>query len=222
MPSGELLTRRTVLCGGGLGLGALLMARGGLALAQESTPEPETGDERLDAEERERIRETYTHLWRATSPATHEGDEYRLMISNGSSAETSVYAIATIMDHRAHMNDVVAREELTLAPGESRELTDENAYGDANHFVTTLFTLTGETTDLEVEVTVVDSAGDETARFTASAFLIESLEELAQLREERQEERIVRRKERRERRRDRHGEPEMDESDHDQVSTPEA
>ncbi len=61
-------------------------------------------------------------------------------------------------------------EPLELKPGEEREFTATNDYGDANHFQTGIGS---ETQDLDLAVAVTDSAGNETARFNQEAFLIQ-------------------------------------------------
>ena len=59
---------------------------------------------------------------------------------------------------------------MELAPGEEREFTAANDYGDANHFNTIIGS---ETRDLDLAVSVTDSAGEETARFNDKAFLVQ-------------------------------------------------
>ncbi|MDP8952782.1 MAG: hypothetical protein M3N18_11200 [Actinomycetota bacterium] len=61
-------------------------------------------------------------------------------------------------------------EPLEFEPGEERELTATNDYGDANHFQTSVGS---ETRNLDLAVTVADSAGNETARFNQEAFLVQ-------------------------------------------------
>lgn len=105
--------------------------------------------------------------WSATSPATHRGDRYRLVLRNGATAQR-VGVSTVIMDHRAHRNLEVIREVLQLAPGERRELTAENHYGTANHFSTRI---AAQHEDLTWEVTLTNSAGEQTAWFNQHAFM---------------------------------------------------
>jgi len=105
--------------------------------------------------------------WSATSPATHLGDAYALVLENTGAAAQDVWVRALIMDHRAHTNTVVVAERVTLAPGEEQEFTAANDYGTANHFSTRIGS---ETHDLALTVTISDAEGEETARFTEAAF----------------------------------------------------
>src|SRR5438105_707500 len=63
--------------------------------------------------------------WTATSPTTHQGDQYQLVITNGATAQHLVVR-TQIMDHHNHKNTVVIQEQLQLAPGEQRILTATN------------------------------------------------------------------------------------------------
>ena len=107
--------------------------------------------------------------WSATSPATHLGDRYQLVIENVDAAEQPVMVRVVVMDHATMTNTVVVDEAFQLAPGEQRELTAVNDYGTANHFSTHL---RSETPRLALTVTLVDAAGAETARFTQAAFQV--------------------------------------------------
>jgi hypothetical protein len=107
--------------------------------------------------------------WTATSPAIHQGDQYTLDVTNTGDEAQRVRVRAQIMDHRAHENTVVINGPLELEPGEERKFTATNDYGDANHFQTGI---RSEMQDLDLTVTVTDSAGNETARFNQEAFLI--------------------------------------------------
>jgi hypothetical protein len=106
--------------------------------------------------------------WSATTPATHLGDQYRLVLTNGATAQ-QVVVRTVIMDHQTQTNTPVIVEVVRLAPGERREFVAVNTYGTANHFSTRLGT---ETTDLKVQVTVTDAAGEQTAAFNQSAFMV--------------------------------------------------
>jgi hypothetical protein len=108
--------------------------------------------------------------WKATSPAIHEGDRYTLVMKNTTEEEQEARVRTVIMDHGNHTNTDVIDEQVKLAPGEERELTATNDYGDANHFNTIIGS---ETRDLDLAVSVTDSAGEETARFNDKAFLVQ-------------------------------------------------
>src|SRR5918998_285808 len=108
--------------------------------------------------------------WKATSPAIHEGDRYTLVMKNTTEEDQEARVRTVIMDHRNHTNTDVIDEEVELAPGEEREFTAVNDYGDANHFNTIIGS---ETRDLDLAVSVTDSAGEETTRFNDKAFLIQ-------------------------------------------------
>lgn len=130
------------------------------AHAQESEAMPEgTNPGRLPPEVR--------YGWTATSPATHAGDQYQLVVTNGETPQT-VYVRVMIMDHRNHRNIVVLQQRLELAAGEQRVLTAVNDYGTANHFQTAI---ASETTDLSFEVSLTASDGTQTAWFNERAFL---------------------------------------------------
>jgi hypothetical protein len=108
--------------------------------------------------------------WKATSPAIHEGDQYTLVMKNTTEEDQEARVRTVIMDHRNHTNTDVIDEEVELASGEEREFTAVNDYGDANHFNTIIGS---ETRDLDLAVSVTDSAGEETTRFNDKAFLIQ-------------------------------------------------
>jgi hypothetical protein len=213
------MTRRILVAGGGMSLGALLIGRASGMRAQEATPSPESGAAEdgpvLDRAEIKRLRDADSHVCRATSPACVAGDVYTLSIRNASTTATAFHVVTTVMDHIAHVNQPVV-EEVILAAGASRTLAATNAYGTANHFQTTLFTNTGEATALEIEVVVVDAAGEETARFTHGAFMVNDLDELAALRRENRRRGHKRRRERHQHREHQHddgGETEASERD---------
>lgn len=141
-------------------LGGLLTAGGAAAFAATAAPPAGPGD--FTAQQRaQAIR------WSATSPATHQGDQYRMVITNGAAAQRVAVRVQ-IMDHPMMKNTVVIQEALQLGPGELRILSGTNSYGSANHFQTQI---ASENEDLKVQVTLTDSAGQETARFTQAAFL---------------------------------------------------
>jgi hypothetical protein len=108
--------------------------------------------------------------WKATSPAIHEGDRYTLVMKNTTEEDQEAWVRTVIMDHRNHTNTDVIDEQVELAPGEEREFTADNDYGNANHFNTIIGS---DTQDLDLAVSVTDSAGEETARFNDKAFLIQ-------------------------------------------------
>lgn len=215
MTDARLHTRRALIATGGLSLALLAVGRTGLALAQDDATPDEAdvtdpghmaGSDEAKVALRQRL-DDFTHVWRATSPATRAGDTYALTLTNVSGIDQQVLVVTTLMDHRAHHNAAVLAEELTLAAGESSELRTTNDYGVANHFQTTVLANTGLVTDLELLVVVEDGAAVETARFTQNAFMILSIVDLresaAAAAEERRERRRERAKNRVQRRRDR-------------------
>jgi hypothetical protein len=108
--------------------------------------------------------------WKATSPSTHEGDRYDLTVTNTSDEAQEARVRTVIMDHRNHTNTDVVDEQVEMEPGEEREFTALNDYGDANHFNTIIGS---ETRDLELAVSVTDAKGAETAWFTDAAFMVQ-------------------------------------------------
>jgi hypothetical protein len=108
--------------------------------------------------------------WKATSPAIHEGDRYDLTVINTSDEVQEARVRTVIMDHRNHTNTGVVDEQIDIEPGEEREFTALNDYGDANHFNTIIGS---ETRDLELAVSVTDAEGAETARFSDAAFMVQ-------------------------------------------------
>lgn len=200
----RLHSRRTLMATGGLSLGLLAAGRVGMTLAQdEATP---IAIDMADMEEakvllKDRLDE-FTHIWRATSPATRSGDTYTLTMRNVSGAEQALLVITTLMDHREHYNPQLLVEDISLAAGETRELRATNTYGVANHFHTTVLANTGLVTDIQLLVVVEDSAAVETARFTQNAFMIDNIDELRSTAEGSAEERRARRRKRRQKRRD--------------------
>jgi hypothetical protein len=110
--------------------------------------------------------------WKATSPAIQEGDRYSLVVKNPGEEPQQARVRTVIMDHRNQTNTNVINEDLELAPGEQCELTAVNDYGPANHFNTIIGS---ETEDLDLAVTVADAAGEETARFSDRAFMVQEV-----------------------------------------------
>ena len=108
--------------------------------------------------------------WKATSPSIHEGDRYDLTVTNTGDEAQEARVRTFIMDHRNHTNTDVVDEQVELEPGEEREFTALNDYGEANHFNTFVGS---ETRDLDLAVTVTDAAGTETARFSGAAFMVQ-------------------------------------------------
>jgi hypothetical protein len=108
--------------------------------------------------------------WKATSPAIHEGDRYDLTVTNTSDEVQEARVRTVIMDHRNHTNTDVVDEQIDIEPGEEREFTALNDYGDANHFNTIIGS---ETRDLELTVSLTDAEGAETARFSDAAFMVQ-------------------------------------------------
>ncbi len=107
--------------------------------------------------------------WKATSPSTHEGDRYTLLVTNTSEEVQEAQVRTVIMDH-PETNTTMVEERIELEPGEEREFTADNDYGTAEHFNTVIGS---ETQDLELAVSIVDAAGTETARFKQAAFQVQ-------------------------------------------------
>ncbi len=152
------LARNRLIIGG---LATLLLATvlaGGVSVAAQT--ETTSGESDADA--------TAMTVWSATSPATHQGDQYELVVTNTGAAPQLVLVATLIMDHRAHENSFVLTEEVELAAGQARTFSARNDYGTANHFTTYVGT---ETDDVTLAVSLVDAAGTETARFSEKAFM---------------------------------------------------
>ncbi|MGH2561600.1 MAG: hypothetical protein ACRDJH_21240 [Thermomicrobiales bacterium] len=200
------ISRRTLMAGGA---SALLFGAVGWrdveAFAQEAAADATPEDSQAL---REKLRE-FSFLWRATSPATHLGDEYALTVTNTGSTAQEIWVRAVIMDHRHHTNTVAIEELITLEPGASQDLAASNDYGAANHFSTRLRTRTETGIELTVILTAADGA--QTATFNERAFMVDSRAELQAIADEQREERRDQR---------RHG---MDEHDgHGDEDEPEA
>lgn len=164
------VSRRTVMAGGASMLALGVAGWGGLrALAQEESDDGATPEDQ-DVD-REKLRQL-GFIWRATSPATHLGDEYTLTLTNTGTTEQLVWVRVVIMDHRNHENTPVIEELITLAPGASRDLTAANDYGTANHFNTRLTTMSES--DIALTVTVITADGVQAATFNERAFMVES------------------------------------------------
>lgn len=108
--------------------------------------------------------------WKATSPSIHEGDRYDLIVTNTGDEAQEARVRTFIMDHRNHTNTDVVDEQVEIQPGEEREFTALNDYGEANHFNTFVGS---ENRDLDLAVSVTDAEGEETARFTGAAFTVQ-------------------------------------------------
>lgn len=107
--------------------------------------------------------------WKATSPSTHEGDRYTLLVTNKSDEVQEAQIRTRLMDH-PEVSTSVIDEKIELEPGEERELTTVNDYGTAEHFNTIIGS---ETQDLDLAVSIDDAAGMETAQFNQAAFQIQ-------------------------------------------------
>lgn len=107
--------------------------------------------------------------WKATSPSTHEGDRYTLLVTNTGEEVQEARVRTVLMDHPEN-NTPVVEERIVLEPGEEREFTADNDYGTAEHFNTIIGS---ETQDLDLAVSIVDVAGTETARFNQAAFQVQ-------------------------------------------------
>ncbi|HZG61952.1 MAG TPA: hypothetical protein VEY13_00350 [Rubrobacteraceae bacterium] len=107
--------------------------------------------------------------WKATSPSTHEGDRYTLLVTNTGEEAQEARVRTVLMDHPENNTNKV-EERIVLEPGEEREFTAENDYGPAEHFNTIIGS---ETQDLDLAVSIVDATGTETARFNQAAFQVQ-------------------------------------------------
>ena len=175
------ITRRGLVAGlaGVLVSGTLLVTGAGGSLAHELDPgqRPQvrtgarptpTGSGPSPADSFiARLPASIRYGWTATSPGTHKGDHYSLVLTNGPTAQQLGVRVM-IMDHINQQNTAVIERVIQLAANERRELTADNNYGTANHFHTGLGTENG---DLTLEVKITDSSGAETARFNQRAFL---------------------------------------------------
>jgi hypothetical protein len=107
--------------------------------------------------------------WKATSPSTHEGDRYTLLVTNTDEEVQEAQVRTDLMDH-PETNMIVVEERIVLEPGEEREFTAYNDYGTAEHFTTIIGS---ETQDLDLAVSIVDAAETETAQFNQAAFQVQ-------------------------------------------------
>ena len=103
----------------------------------------------------------------ATSPATHSGDRYELVLTNGATPQ-QVRMRVVIMDHRNQNDIVVVDDTIRVAPEERRVIQAVNNYGTVNHLNTRLI---AESRDLELQVTVRDAQGVKAA-FNERAFMV--------------------------------------------------
>jgi hypothetical protein len=157
------LNRRTFILGGAAALAASTLGIAGV-VAKQATPAGRS-------ERSGRGLKAYPYLWTATSPATHKGDTYTIVVKNTGTEAQKLVVRTVIMDHRAMHNMPVIRQELTLDSGTEETLTAINDYGDANHFATRI--LSASDTGLEIQVTLTDVAGHETASFNQGAFWVQ-------------------------------------------------
>jgi hypothetical protein len=164
------VNRRTFALGGAAAVAASTLGIAGV-VAKQATPSAGTDQEHTKPDLR-----AYVYFWSATSPATHKGDTYTLVIKNTGSTAQKLYVRTIIMDHRAMINTPVISQELTLDPGAEQTLTATNDYGTANHFATRI--LTEADTDLDVKVSLTNAAGQVTATFTQGAFWIQSRQDM--------------------------------------------
>jgi len=180
--------RRSFVLGGAAALAASTLGIAGV-VAKQATPS--TGSEK-----RGRGLKAYPYLWTATSPATHQGDTYTLVVKNTGSDAQKIVVRTVIMDHHEMHNMPVIRQELSLDPGAEETLTATNDYGDANHFATRI--LAESNSGLEIQVTLTDATGQETATFNQGGFWVRERQELRdehrwKLRDRRQSRRMRRR-----------------------------
>jgi hypothetical protein len=187
--------RRSFILGGAAALAASTLGIAGV-VASQATPAG-------GSEERGRGLKAYPYLWTATSPATHKGDTYTIVVKNTGTETQKLKVRTVIMDHRSMRNVPVIREEITLDPGAEETLTATNDYGDANHFSTRILSGTG--TGLDLRVTLTDAIGQETASFNQGAFRVQERQDLRkELRDELRDRRHERRARKRLRRHGRH------------------
>jgi hypothetical protein len=184
------IDRRTFALGGAVAVAASTLGIAGV-VAKQATPSTGT-----DQQQTKPDLKAYVYFWSATSPATHKGDTYTLVLKNTGSTAQKLYVRTVIMDHRAMTNTPVISQELTLDPGAQQTLTATNDYGTANHFATRILTETDK--DLDVKVSLTDAAGQVTATFTQGAFWIQSRQDMREqlkggLRQRRQLRRRLRR-----------------------------
>ena len=90
------LARHRLIHGGLVTLLLASVLTAGTSVAAQTSP-PNEEDEATTA----------MTLWSATSPATHQGDQYELVVTNTGAAPQSVLVATLIMDHRAHENSFV-------------------------------------------------------------------------------------------------------------------
>jgi hypothetical protein len=172
------LRRSLLRIGGAMTLLAAVAAGAAGVLAHEEShgdqpaqmEQNETLDNAPDEATRQEIRRMPVQ-WSATSPATHLGDQYRLLVTNAGAEAQVIWVSALIMDHSAHTNIFKIVERVELAPGEEHVFTAVNDYGTANHFKTNV---ASETEDLTLVVTLTDASGEETTRFNEKAFWVRS------------------------------------------------
>jgi hypothetical protein len=182
------ISRRSLALGGAGTLAASTLGIAGV-LAKQATPSGEP-------EELGRGLKASPYLWTATSPATHKGDTYTLVVKNTSTVVQKIVVRTVIMDHHAKHNTPVIRQEIILEPGAEETLTATNDYGDANHFATRILSETNA--GLEIQVTLSDVTGAETATFNQGAFWVRDRQDLrrelrGELRDRRQTRRMRRR-----------------------------
>ncbi|MFL5759615.1 MAG: hypothetical protein ACJ789_07750 [Thermomicrobiales bacterium] len=178
---GARINRRSFALGGTAAVAARTLGFAGV-VAKQATPEAGTGER-----PRRPDLKAFTYFWSATSPATHKGDTYTLIVKNAGSTAQKLFVRTVIMDHRTMTNTPVVSEAFTLDPGADKTLTATNDYGDANHFATRLLSETNA--GLELKVTLTDATGHNTATFTQGAFLVQSRQDLRDQLKSRQGER---------------------------------
>jgi hypothetical protein len=190
-PTSLKFNRRSIMLGGVAALAASTLGIAGV-VAKQATPSAES-------ETRGRGLKAFPYVWTATSPATHKGDTYKIVLGNTGAEVQKVMVRTVIMDHHAMRYVPVIRQELTFDPGAEQTLTATNDYGDANHFATRI--LSESNTGLELQITLTDDSGQETASFNQGAFWVQERRELRkELRSELRDRRHTRRARRRSRR----------------------
>jgi len=178
------LRRRTLLKGGAALLGLGLAGSSGRGAAASTGHHAPVGASVPGSEALLAAVQAFPYRWSATSPATHLGDTYTLILQNPGSEPVAGLVRTVIMDHARHHNELAVQGTFELGPGETKEFSATNGYGTANHFSTHLATDAGEVAMLSLTVTLRDAEGMETCRFNERAFMIRSREDL---RKERQQ-----------------------------------
>ncbi len=172
------LRRRTLLKGGAALLGLSLAGSSMRSAAASTGQRTPVGASVPGSDGLLSAVQALPYRWSATSPATHLGDTYTLILRNPGLEPVAGLVRTVIMDHARHHNELAVQGTFELGPGETKEFSATNSYGTANHFSTHLATDAGEAAMLSLTVTLRDTEGRETCRFNERAFMIRSREEV--------------------------------------------